>query len=53
MAGIDFIPDAESPYGYSCLEVNALPQLTSGTDVDKKMSTLYNVVATLKERSRQ
>ena len=40
LAGIDFIPDASSPFGYSCLEVNAIPQLTSGTEVDIKMAAL-------------
>lgn len=44
MAGIDFIPDQKSPYGYSCLEVNAIPQLTSGHDVDKKMTALVEAV---------
>jgi glutathione synthase/RimK-type ligase-like ATP-grasp enzyme len=44
MAGIDFIPDESSDFGYSCLEVNAIPQLTSGTDVDKKMSALLNAL---------
>ena len=44
MAGIDFIPDPKSPYGYSCLEVNAIPQLTSGYDVDKKMAALVEAV---------
>ena len=42
MAGIDFIPDASSSVGYSCLEVNAIPQLTSGTDSDKKILALTN-----------
>lgn len=40
LAGIDFIPDQSSPFGYSCLEVNAIPQLTSGVDVEKKMNAL-------------
>jgi glutathione synthase/RimK-type ligase-like ATP-grasp enzyme len=40
MAGIDFIPDVLSDVGYSCLEVNAVPQLTSGTDTDKKIEAL-------------
>lgn len=44
MAGIDFIPDADSPYGYSCLEVNAVPQLTSGADIERKMAALSNSV---------
>lgn len=44
MAGIDFIPDGSSPTGYSCLEVNAIPQLTSGHDVEEKMQTLYRSV---------
>ncbi len=44
MAGIDFIPDSISSVGYSCLEVNAIPQLTSGTDSDKKMQSLVDVL---------
>jgi glutathione synthase/RimK-type ligase-like ATP-grasp enzyme len=40
MGGIDFIPDSSSPFGYSCLEVNAIPQLTSGHDTDKKLNIL-------------
>ena len=38
MAGIDLIPDSSAPGGYACLEVNAIPQLTSGYGVDVKMS---------------
>jgi glutathione synthase/RimK-type ligase-like ATP-grasp enzyme len=44
MAGIDFIPDASSSSGYSCLEVNAVPQLTSGTDSNKKLMAFANAV---------
>lgn len=44
MAGIDFIPDGNSPNGYSCLEVNAIPQLTSGHDVEGKMRMLYQSI---------
>ncbi|MCB9822969.1 hypothetical protein H6800_01700 [Candidatus Nomurabacteria bacterium] len=44
MAGIDFIPDDSSPYGYSCLEVNSIPQLTSGFDVEAKMNALVKSV---------
>lgn len=44
MAGIDFIPDANSPYGYSCLEVNSIPQLTSGFDIDAKMRALVDAI---------
>ncbi len=40
LAGIDFIPDASASCGYSCLEVNAIPQLTSGVDADKKLESL-------------
>lgn len=47
MAGIDLIPDSSSPLGYSCLEVNAIPQLTSGTDSDKKLKALSDVVRTV------
>jgi len=38
MAGVDLIPDSSSPLGYSCLEVNAIPQLTSGTDSNIKLA---------------
>ncbi len=48
MAGIDFIPDTTSKIGYSCLEVNAIPQLTSGFDFERKMSALVEA-ATGKE----
>lgn len=44
MAGIDFIPDTHSDYKYSCLEVNAVPQLTSGYDVAKKLQALANTI---------
>lgn len=44
MAGIDLIPDTSSPYGYSCLEVNAVPQLTSGTDVDIKLDAFARAI---------
>jgi len=44
MAGIDFIPDAVSNIGYSCLEVNAIPQITSGTDSDKKIAALVDAI---------
>lgn len=40
MAGVDLIPSDSSKTGYACLEVNAIPQLTSGYDVDKKMFAL-------------
>lgn len=44
LAGIDLIPDASSPLGYSCLEVNAIPQLTTGSDVDVKMEMLRKII---------
>ena len=47
MAGIDFIPDISSDIGYSCLEVNAVPQLTSGTDSNKKMTAFLAAVEKL------
>lgn len=47
MAGIDLIPDVSSPCGYSCLEVNPIPQLTSGHDADKKLSTLAETLKNL------
>lgn len=45
MAGIDFIPDIQSEVGYSCLEVNAIPQLTSGFDADKKLNAFAEAIA--------
>jgi glutathione synthase/RimK-type ligase-like ATP-grasp enzyme len=52
MGGIDFIPDPASPFGYSCLEVNAIPQLTSGHDVEAKLDKLANsILDTESERS--
>jgi len=50
MAGIDFIPDQESSFGYSCLEVNAVPQLTSGVDVDTKMNSLTQAIMSFGDR---
>lgn len=47
MAGIDFIPDVLSSFGYSCLEVNAIPQLTSGTDSNKKLTALIDVLCNI------
>jgi len=47
MAGIDLIPDASSRFGYSCLEVNAVPQLTTGTDVDIKIKALSRALSAL------
>jgi glutathione synthase/RimK-type ligase-like ATP-grasp enzyme len=47
MAGIDLIPDTSSPIGYSCLEVNAVPQLTSGTDSNKKLTAFGKAVRSL------
>lgn len=51
MAGIDFIPDNSSPSGYSCLEVNAIPQLTSGYDVDKKLQAFTDALTNLEKES--
>jgi glutathione synthase/RimK-type ligase-like ATP-grasp enzyme len=50
MAGIDFIPDASASVGYSCLEVNAIPQLTSGTDSEKKLFALVSELKNNKEK---
>lgn len=47
MGGIDFIPDSSSPFGYSCLEVNAIPQLTSGHDTLKKLDILAESILKL------
>ncbi len=43
MAGVDFIPDKKSAFGYSCLEVNAIPQLTSGSNVATKMEVFKKI----------
>ena len=48
MAGIDFIPDKSSQFGYSCLEVNAIPQLSSGTDVNTKLTALKKSINELR-----
>ena len=47
MAGIDLIPDHSSSVGYSCLEVNAVPQLTSGTDSNKKLTAFGKAIRDL------
>lgn len=47
MGGIDFIEiDNLDNNGkmYYCLEINAIPQLTSGTDVERKMAALIETV---------
>ena len=47
MGGIDFIELEDLDNGdkmYYCLEINAIPQLTSGTDVDRKMAALIETV---------
>lgn len=46
LAGIDLIPDASSSIGYSCLEVNAIPQLTSGFDSEVKIEALVRAIST-------
>ena len=46
MCGIDWIPDKKASFGYSCLEVNAIPQLTSGHDVATKMDALAESLVT-------
>ena len=52
MGGIDLIPDAASPYGYSCLEVNAVPQLTSGFDTYKKLDVLAHSIYEMESETR-
>lgn len=47
MAGVDLIPDESSPVGFRCLEVNAVPQLTSGHDVERKLTALRDVIGNL------
>ena len=44
MAGIDFIPNESVSFGYSCLEVNSIPQLTSGFDSSHKLTALYEAI---------
>lgn len=44
MAGIDLIPDHTALSGYRCLEVNAIPQLSSGFDVERKVNTFREVM---------
>ncbi len=44
MAGIDLIPDKSSDFGYSCLEVNAIPQLTSGVDSQIKLKAFSDAI---------
>lgn len=46
MAGIDFVETkaADGSFDYWCLEVNVIPQLTSGFDVPAKMQALAGAV---------
>lgn len=44
LSGIDFIKDPSSDSGYACLEVNAIPQLTSGYGVETKLDKLIEAV---------
>lgn len=44
MAGIDFLPSSQAASHYVCLEVNAIPQLTSGSMVSEKMRRLAQVI---------
>ncbi|MDO4979024.1 MAG: hypothetical protein Q4E47_02635 [Candidatus Saccharibacteria bacterium] len=46
MGGVDFIEtiDKNGYVCYYCLEINAIPQLTSGSDVNRKMSELKSVL---------
>lgn len=52
MAGIDLIQDASSPVGYSCLEVNAIPQLTSGYDTETKLAAFARAVEAATKESK-
>lgn len=52
MGGIDFIPDPSSSFGYSCLEVNAIPQLTSGYDTKNKLHELATAIEHLESETR-
>jgi glutathione synthase/RimK-type ligase-like ATP-grasp enzyme len=44
LAGIDFLPSSQADGGYVCLEVNAIPQLTSGSLLDQKMESLAEAI---------
>lgn len=45
LAGIDFIIDSSEEKEYICLEVNSIPQLTSGSYVSEKMTNLTRSIA--------
>lgn len=49
MAGIDVLPEKDKPEHYVYLEVNAIPQLTSGAFVDEKMAALAATLLNSKE----
>lgn len=53
LAGIDFLVANNESKRYICLEVNAVPQLTSGSFIDKKFDGLSNSVADWLERRTQ
>lgn len=47
MAGVDFLFDKDNPNRYVVLEVNAIPQLTSGSYVTEKMAALEQTLTEL------
>jgi glutathione synthase/RimK-type ligase-like ATP-grasp enzyme len=50
LAGIDFLVANSGPKRYICLEVNAIPQLTSGSFIDQKFDGLSKSIAEWLER---
>lgn len=52
MAGIDFVEtkSGDESFDYWCLEVNVVPQLTSGFDVPTKMKALSETISNMKTR---
>lgn len=50
VCGIDFLPINNGQSGYACLEVNALPQLTSGFDSEHKIKTFSKIIQSIKDK---
>lgn len=50
IAGIDYLVANDGSNRYICLEVNAVPQLTSGTYTDQKMDALATSITTNLEK---
>jgi glutathione synthase/RimK-type ligase-like ATP-grasp enzyme len=49
IAGVDILPAADGSGRYVCLEVNAIPQLTSGSFVDTKLSEMAIAITNVLE----